>query len=185
MDGFEVIDGLKASAPEDDHLPVLVITAQPGHKLRALQAGAKDFVSKPFDLAEVLMRVRNMLEVRLLHLDSKQHGAVLEQTLREVEASREVIRRQAEVAARLLPAFLARRVKDLALIDQELARDGYRAIERVGHNLKGIGRNYGVDGISEIGAVLEQAGQQHDATEIRKQATALAEYLRRVQIAPA
>jgi adenylate cyclase len=44
-----------------------VLTAQPDHKLRALKAGAKDFVSKPFDLAEVLMRVHNMLEVRLLH----------------------------------------------------------------------------------------------------------------------
>lgn len=89
------------------------------------------------------------------------------------------------VAARLLPAFLARRVKDLALIEEELARDGYRAIERMGHNLKGIGRTYGLDGISEIGAVLEKAGQRHDAAEIRQQATALAEYLRRVQIAPA
>ena len=88
------------------------------------------------------------------------------------------------VAARLLPAFLARRVNDLAVIDEELARDGYRVIERMGHNLKGIGRTYGLDGISEIGAVLEQAGQRHDATEIRQQATALADYLRRVRIAP-
>jgi CheY-like chemotaxis protein len=95
MDGFEVIEALKAEA-QDDYLPVLVLTAQPGHKLRALQAGAKDFVSKPFDLPEVLMRVRNMVEVRLLHLESKRHGAVLEQTLRAVEGNREVIRRQAE-----------------------------------------------------------------------------------------
>jgi adenylate cyclase len=93
MDGFEVIDELKEDAG-DDYLPVIVITAQPGHKLRALQAGAKDFVSKPFDLSEVLMRVRNMLEVRLLHRESRQQRLILEQTLREVEASREVIRRQ-------------------------------------------------------------------------------------------
>jgi adenylate cyclase len=112
MDGFEVIDALKAIAPEDDYLPVLVITAQPGHKLRALQAGAKDFVSKPFDLAEVLMRVRNMLEVRLLHLESKHHGAVLEQTLREVEASREVIRRQGEEV---------RNLYDQVVIEQKLS----------------------------------------------------------------
>jgi adenylate cyclase len=65
MDGFQVMEGLK-EIETDSYLPVLVVTAQPGHKLRALQAGAKDFVSKPFDLAEVLMRVRNMLEVRLL-----------------------------------------------------------------------------------------------------------------------
>jgi len=70
MDGFQVMEGLK-EIESDDYLPVLVITAQPGHKLRALQAGAKDFISKPFDLAEVLTRVRNMLEVRLLHLESK------------------------------------------------------------------------------------------------------------------
>ena len=49
-----------------------MITAQPDHKLRALKAGAKDFVSKPFDLAEVLMRVHNMLEVRLLNTALEQ-----------------------------------------------------------------------------------------------------------------
>lgn len=96
MDGFEVMEGLKAIIEPDDYLPVLVITAQPGHKMRALQAGAKDFVSKPFDLAEVLTRVRNMLEVRLLHVESKRWNATLQETLREVEASREVIRRQSD-----------------------------------------------------------------------------------------
>ena len=71
LDGFQVMEGLK-DIEKDDYLPVLVITAQPGHKLRALQAGAKDFISKPFDLSEVLTRVRNMLEVRLLHLQLKK-----------------------------------------------------------------------------------------------------------------
>ncbi len=71
MDGFQVMEGLK-EIERDGYLPVLVITAQPEHKLRALKAGAKDFVSKPIDLAEVLMRVYNMLEVRLLHLETKQ-----------------------------------------------------------------------------------------------------------------
>jgi magnesium transporter len=55
----------------DSYLPVIVLTAQPEQKLRALKSGAKDFVSKPFDLAEVLLRVRNMLEVRLLHQETK------------------------------------------------------------------------------------------------------------------
>ena len=57
---------------------MLVITAQPAHKLRALQGGAKDFISKPFDLAEVLMRVHNMLEVRLLQEAARSHGEMLE-----------------------------------------------------------------------------------------------------------
>ena len=71
MDGFQVMEGLK-EIEKDGYLPVLVITAQPEHKLRALKAGAKDFVSKPLDLAEVLTRVYNMLEVRLLHLETRR-----------------------------------------------------------------------------------------------------------------
>jgi len=79
MDGFQVMEGLK-EIEADSYLPVLVITAEPGHKLRALRAGAKDFISKPFDLAEVLARVHNMLEVRLLHIESKDYSkALLEQ----------------------------------------------------------------------------------------------------------
>ena len=66
MDGFQVMEGLK-EIETDGYLPVLVITAQPDHKLRALAAGAKDFVSKPFDLVEVKTRIHNMLEVRLLY----------------------------------------------------------------------------------------------------------------------
>jgi serine phosphatase RsbU (regulator of sigma subunit) len=77
MDGFQVMEGLK-EIETDGYLPVLVLTAQPEHKLRALKTGAKDFVSKPFDLAEVLVRVHNMLEVRLLHL---QEGKRSEQEL--------------------------------------------------------------------------------------------------------
>jgi CheY-like chemotaxis protein len=66
LDGFQVMEGLK-TFDVGCYLPVLVVTAQPNHKLRAIRAGAKDFISKPFDLAEVLMRVHNMLEARLQH----------------------------------------------------------------------------------------------------------------------
>src|SRR5450756_229848 len=82
MDGFQVMEGLKA-IETDGYLPVLVITAQPGHKLRALQAGAKDFIGKPFDLAEVQMRIHNMLEVRLLYKKLDSYNRVLEQTVEE------------------------------------------------------------------------------------------------------
>jgi PAS domain S-box-containing protein len=82
MDGFQVMEGLKTNDTEA-YLPVLVITAQPGHKLRALQAGARDFVSKPFDLLEVRTRIRNMLEMRLLQRQLEDHNKVLEQTVKE------------------------------------------------------------------------------------------------------
>ena len=82
MDGFQVMEGLKTNIT-DSYLPVIVITAQPGHKLRALQAGAKDFISKPFDLAEVKTRIHNMLEVRLLYKKLEQYNAELEQVVNE------------------------------------------------------------------------------------------------------
>lgn len=82
MDGFQVMEGLKEIEP-DGYLPVLVITGQPDHKLRAFQSGAKDFISKPFELAEVLARVHNMLEVRLLHKELHNYNDVLEQRVRE------------------------------------------------------------------------------------------------------
>jgi PAS domain S-box-containing protein len=82
MDGFEVMEGLKTN-DDDPYLPVLVITAQPGHKLRALQAGARDFISKPFDLLEVATRIRNMLEVRLLYRRLEEHNQQLEAVVQE------------------------------------------------------------------------------------------------------
>jgi len=78
MDGFQVMDGLKADESES-YLPVIVLTAQSGHKLRALQAGAKDFISKPFDLVEVKTRIYNMLVVRLLYKKLETYSNVLEQ----------------------------------------------------------------------------------------------------------
>ena len=78
MDGFQVMAALKTNE-SDSYLPVIVLTAQPAHSLRALQTGAKDFISKPFDLLEVKTRIHNMLEVRLLHKKLENYNKVLEQ----------------------------------------------------------------------------------------------------------
>jgi len=82
MDGFQVMEGLKTNT-SGSYLPVIVLTAQPGHKLRALQSGAKDFISKPFDLVEVKTRIHNMLEVRLLYKKLANYNQELEATVAE------------------------------------------------------------------------------------------------------
>ena len=82
MDGFEVLDELKL-VDKSGYLCVIVLTAEPNHKLRALQAGAKDFISKPFDLIEVKTRIHNMLEVRMLYKQLATHNEHLEKTVRE------------------------------------------------------------------------------------------------------
>jgi adenylate cyclase len=108
MDGFAVLEVLQGTEP-DGYAPVIVITAQPNHKLRALRAGAKDFISKPFDAAEVLTRVRNMLEVRLLHGELRRKNAELHALVDQVVSERKRAERVAlhadadSIALRLPP----------------------------------------------------------------------------------
>jgi adenylate cyclase len=100
MDGFQVMEALK-QVESDGYIPVLVITAQPEQKLHALQAGAKDFISKPYDLAEVLIRVHNMLEVRLLHRETRR---LYEQVVAEQKVSERLL-------LNVLPQAIAERLK--------------------------------------------------------------------------
>lgn len=107
MDGFAVMDALK-HIEKNGYLPVLVITAQPDHKLRALQAGARDFISKPFDVAEVLMRVHNMLEVRLLHVEIHRKNDELKKLFDQVVAER---KRSERLALHVPPDSIAARLQ--------------------------------------------------------------------------
>jgi two-component system cell cycle response regulator len=131
IDGFQVMEGLKKIETES-YLPVLAVTAEPAHKLRALQSGAKDFISKPFDVAEVLMRVHNMLEVRLLHEATRNHGKMLE-TLALRDALTGLANRRL-LAERLSMAIVhARRYKStMAVVYLDL--DGFKQInDTLGH----------------------------------------------------
>ena len=102
MDGFQVMEALKKNQA-DGYVPILVITAQPGHKLQALASGAKDFVAKPFDMIEVQTRIHNMLEVRLLYKQLEDYNKVLEQTVlertAELRASEARFRRLTELSS--------------------------------------------------------------------------------------
>jgi len=89
MNGFQVMEELKEFKTEG-YVPILVITAHSIHKQWALASGATDFISKPFDLMEIMARIHNMLEVRLLNKNLEHTNQVLEQT---------VLKQTAELAA--------------------------------------------------------------------------------------
>jgi putative two-component system response regulator len=84
VDGFTVLESLRAAAAET-FLPVIVLTADANEntKLRALRAGATDFLLKPFDQLEVLLRINNLLETRRLHLQLDMQVAAYADAVRE------------------------------------------------------------------------------------------------------
>jgi putative two-component system response regulator len=85
MDGFAALRLLKGLIPEDDYLSILVLTADVTQeaKQKALQEGAHDFLTKPFDRVEVVLRIRNLLRTRFFHLQLQDHNRHLEQRVRE------------------------------------------------------------------------------------------------------
>jgi putative two-component system response regulator len=105
MDGFAVLEALAPLIPQDTYLPILILTGDIRFEARqrALSGGAKDFLIKPFDLTEVLLRIRNLLETRFLYLLLQEQNQSLEVRVaartRELEESRvEVLQRLSEAA---------------------------------------------------------------------------------------
>jgi putative two-component system response regulator len=104
MDGYAVMEALRTRIPASAYFPILVVTADitPEAKRRALSAGARDFLSKPFDTTEVLLRIKNLLETRSLHLQLQNQNQALEAKVRE--RTRELEQTQVEILQRLAHA---------------------------------------------------------------------------------
>jgi putative two-component system response regulator len=132
MDGFEVMEELGKRVPDGSYLPILVLTADatPQARQRALSMGARDFLTKPFDHDEALLRIRNLLETRSLHLRLKDQNEALEQKVsertEELERNLDVLRRTSE-QRRMLLAHLAK-VNRLAMAGMEEAVAGEQMI---------------------------------------------------------
>jgi len=169
-DGFGVLDML-APLIRHDRLPVLIITGDGARTTchRALKRGAKDFLTKPFDLNELLLRVRNLLEGRLLFQDlRKQNRALLESavgTSRELESTRlEMIERLALAAEY--------RDDETNVHNERVGELSERIALRIGHTVEEAGLLRLAAALQDIGkigvpdALLRKAGPLNDA-EVR------------------
>jgi len=103
-DGFQVLEEIVSHNGDAEHVPVIMITADDSAdtKRRALALGAKDFVGKPFDSAEVLLRIRNHLETRFLYQKLREQNVELEAKVSE--RTKELEQSQLEVLERLAAA---------------------------------------------------------------------------------
>ena len=110
--GLEVLADLRASTPPDEYRPVLVLTADVTGEARdnALALGARDFVTKPFDATEVLLRVENLLDTRVLHVDerrSRERATLLAEWSRLLAASLDPATALAHLPALVVPRWAA------------------------------------------------------------------------------
>ncbi|MDQ3812700.1 MAG: response regulator [Armatimonadota bacterium] len=101
MDGFQVMEQLKPMIPHGTYLPILVLTADttPQTKLKALVAGAKDFLTKPFDAVELSLRIRHLIEARFLHLQLQNQNVILEERVHE--RTQDLEKAQREILAQM------------------------------------------------------------------------------------
>jgi two-component system, sensor histidine kinase and response regulator len=129
LTGLEVIEQLRGLVSVNSYLPILVLTADitPEAKRHALEVGASDFLSKPFDVMEVLLRVRNLLETRHLHIQVQNHNRHLEETVRErtkeLEATqKQLVQKNEELSSALAKASEVAELKGqfLANINHEI-----------------------------------------------------------------
>ena len=136
MDGFEVMEKLKEIDPKS-MVPILVLTALTDEKtkLHALRSGAKDFLNKPFELTEASLRIKNLLEMRLLHQKVQMHNQILEEQVQirtaELERSTEELTNFAYIASHDLQEPL-----------RKIITFGDRLVEKFDSALNDTGKDY-------------------------------------------
>ena len=127
LDGFQVMKQLQ-QVEKGSYIPVLALTAEPDYETRvkALEAGAKDFLTKPFDRIEILNRVRNLLEVRLLHNQARDQNEILEQMViertSEIHETRKAIIHKLSAAAEYKDNETGQHIIRMSKICHELAK---------------------------------------------------------------
>lgn len=128
IDGLSLLERIRSYVPEDAYLPVLVVTGDlsPWARQRALSSGAKDFLTKPFDTPEVLLRIRNLLETRWMHLQLREQNKRLEEAVRkrtlEIEEARIEILERLSKAAEYRDDGTRRHTERVGIYSARLAR---------------------------------------------------------------
>ncbi len=152
MDGFAVLDAITPQIPANTYLPVVFITADADTHLKkkALSLGANDFVNKPFDATEIVLRIRNLLEARFLYRALEEQNNILEQRVQE--RTEELEQAQLELLHRLS------RAADLR------DDDTMQHTERVGRTSAALARELGLSGDTE--ALIRLASPLHDLGKI-------------------
>jgi putative two-component system response regulator len=164
LDGFGVMQELAPLIPPGQYMPILVLTADatPDAKRKALSAGAKDFLTKPLDHIEVLLRIRNLLETRLLHVQLANQNHILDERVRlrtrELEEARIEILERLAVAAEYRDDDTGKHTARVGFVSARIAA----AMDRPGSEVELIRRAAPLHDVGKIGipdAILLKPGK--------------------------
>jgi putative two-component system response regulator len=152
LDGFAVMQELRSHVPADTYLPILVLTADVSAevKQRALSEGARDFLTKPLDNTEVVLRIHNLLETRHLHMELQVHNRTLEEKVQQ--------RTQDLEAAQI------ETVERLALAAEFRDDDTGHHAQRVGKTAALLAQTLGIN--KEEAGLIRRAAPLHDVGKI-------------------
>jgi len=166
LDGFAVMDQLRGVVRTSDYLPILVLTADVTvqSKYRALKGGAKDFLTKPLDTAEVLARVANLLETRSLHLELSKHNELLEERVKERTQALWKTVTQLEQAEQDLRLAQEETIHSLSFAAEFRDDETSRHIERMSRYCAVVAEAMGID--KERRDVIRVASKMHDIGKI-------------------
>jgi putative two-component system response regulator len=166
LDGFALMQRLARLIDADDYVPIVVLTADMTQRSKhaALEGGAKDFLTKPIDHAELLARVGNLLESRMLHLQLRRHNDRLEQTVRERtgELVRTVARLQ--LAERDLRVAQEETIHRLSLAAEFRDDETSQHIERMSRYCAILAARAGKD--ADESEMLRIASKMHDVGKL-------------------
>lgn len=152
MNGFEVMNQINESPVNKQLVPILVLTGMQGRETRnkALQVGAQDFLTKPFDQTEVVLRVKNLLRVRAAYLSQKNIAKDLEKRVKERTA-------ELDKATDIL-------ITRLAQVGEMRDNDTGKHVMRVGKYARVISEAFGLS--EDISFLIEKAAPLHDFGKI-------------------
>ena len=152
LDGVAVIEALNALIAPGTYLPILVLTGDTSAeaKRRTLTAGAKDFLNKPFDISEALLRIGNLLETRRLHVELARTNSSLERKV--IGRTRQLVASQIEILERLAAAVEFR--------DDDTGQH----TRRVGHIASELARAVGLSAAEQ--AIVRRAAPLHDVGKV-------------------
>jgi putative two-component system response regulator len=159
LDGFMVMEELKRLIPVGSYLPILVLTADitPEAKQQALAGGAKDFLTKPFDPTEVVLRIKNLLETRFLHLQLQDQNQILEE---KVDART----RELKDANRKLEEAHIELMERMSLVVEYRDDDTGEHTKRVGQVSALLARGLGLP--QDLVMLIRRAAPLHDVGKI-------------------